>query len=84
MVELMKNAFRKPLEMQIVYTFKQPKDVLLLEVEIILKNRPLGYLEDDIIFQLQHLTPNGMTHGANISLLELGRARRTIRSQSNG
>ena len=41
---------------------------VLLDVEVILNNRPLRYLEDDV--QLQPLTPNKMLHGANISLPE--------------
>ncbi|CAB4009680.1 Hypothetical predicted protein [Paramuricea clavata] len=63
---LMKNAFRKAIGNENI-TFKQLKEVLL-EVEITLKNRPLGYLDNDI--ELQPSTPNGMIHGANISLPE--------------
>ncbi len=66
MVGLMENAFRKAIG-NANLTFKQLKEALL-EVEITLNNRPLGYLEDDI--ELQPLTPNGMIHGANITLPE--------------
>jgi hypothetical protein len=66
MLGLVKNAFRKAIG-NANLTFKQLKEVLL-EVEITLNNRPLGYLDNDI--ELQPLTPNGMIHGANISLHE--------------
>jgi hypothetical protein len=52
-VWLMKNAFRKAIG-NANLTFKQLKEVLL-EVEITLNNRPLGYLDNDI--ELQPLTP---------------------------
>ena len=48
-------------------TFKALKEVLL-EVEVILNNRPLGYMEDDI--QLPALTPHMIIHGTNITLPE--------------
>ena len=41
---------------------------LLLEAEVILNNRPLGYLEDDI--QLPPLTPNMLIHGTNVTIPE--------------
>lgn len=63
---MMKNTFRKAVG-NANLTFKQLKAVLL-EVEITLNNRPLGYLDDDI--ELQPLTPNGLIHGVNISLPE--------------
>ena len=47
--------------------FKALKEVLL-EVEVILNNRPLSYMEDDI--QLPALTPNMIIHGTNITLPE--------------
>ena len=48
-------------------SFDQLKEIVL-EAEVILNNRPLGYLEDDI--QLPPLTPNMLIHGTNITLPE--------------
>jgi hypothetical protein len=66
MVGPMKNTFRKAI-CNANITFNQLKEVLL-EVEITFNNRLLGCLDNDI--ELQPLTPNGMIHGANISLPE--------------
>ena len=41
---------------------------ILLEVEVILNNRPLGYIENDI--QLPVLTPHMVIHGTNVLLPE--------------
>ena len=66
MVGLMKSALRKAVG-QANLTYKQLKEVLIT-VEVILNNRPLGCLEDDT--ELPPLTPNGLIHGINISLPE--------------
>ena len=47
--------------------FKALKEVLL-KVKVILNNRPLSYMEDDI--QLPALTANMIIHGTNITLPE--------------
>jgi hypothetical protein len=39
---------------------------LVLETEVILNNRPLGYLENDI--ELSPLTPHMLIHGTNVSI----------------
>ena len=62
MIELMKVSLRKALG-NANLTFKQLKEVLL-NVEVTLNNRPLGYLEDDI--ELPPLTTNSMLHGINV------------------
>ena len=41
---------------------------VLLDIELILNNRPLTYVEDDV--QLPALKPNTLTHGINIINLE--------------
>ena len=43
---------------------------LLLDIELILNNRPLIYVEDNV--QLQVLTPNTLIHRMNIVNLEEG------------
>ena len=48
-------------------TFEQLRE-LLLEAEVILNNRPLSYLEDDI--QLPPLTRNMLIHGTNVTIPE--------------
>ena len=62
MVGLTKNVLYKALGRSRL-PFEQLKEALL-EAEVILNNRPLGYLEDDI--QLPALTPNMLIHGTNI------------------
>ena len=66
MVGLMKVALRKAVG-RASLTFDQLKEVLM-DVEVQLNNRPLGYMEDDI--ESLPLTPNTLIHGANISLPE--------------
>ena len=41
---------------------------VLLDIEIVMNNRPLNYVEDDI--QLPLLTPNVLIHGVNIVNLD--------------
>ena len=64
MVGLTKNVLYKSLGRSTL-PFEQLKEALL-EAELILNNRSLGYLEDDI--QFPALTPNMLIHGSNISL----------------
>ena len=64
MVGLTKNALYKSFGRSRL-PFEQLKEAPL-EAEVILNNRPLGYLEDDI--QLPALTPNMLIHVTNISL----------------
>ena len=66
MVGLMKVALRKAVG-RASLTFDQLKEVLM-DVEVQLNNRPLGYMEDDI--ESLPLTPNTLIHRANISLPE--------------
>lgn len=66
MVGLMKSALRKAVG-RASLTFDQLKEVLM-DVEVQLNNRPLGYMEDDV--ESLPLTPNVLIHGANISLPE--------------
>ncbi len=66
MVGLMKAALRKAIG-RASLTFDQLKEVLM-DVEVTLNNRPLGYMEEDI--ESLPLTPNTLIHGANISLPE--------------
>ena len=56
-----------PTPLRASLTFDQLKEVLM-DVEVQLNNRPLGYMEDDI--ESLPLTPNTLIHGANISLPE--------------
>ena len=48
-------------------SFQQLKEVLI-DVEVTMNNRPLGYFEDDV--ERLPLTPNMLIHSANISLPE--------------
>ena len=48
-------------------TFEQMKEIFI-EAEVIVNNRPLCYMEDDI--QLPVLTPNMIIHGTSITLPE--------------
>ena len=67
MVGLVKNAFYKVVG-SAKLTYKELQDVLL-DVQIVLNNRPLTYCEDDV--QLPVLTPNIMIFGKANYLLEL-------------
>ena len=64
MVGLTKNVLYKSLGRSTL-PFEQLKEALL-EAELVLNNRSLGYLEDDI--QFPALTRNMLIHGSNISL----------------
>ncbi|XP_028394878.1 uncharacterized protein LOC114519022 [Dendronephthya gigantea] len=67
MVALVKQAFYKVVG-SAKLTFKELQDVML-DIQIILNNRPLTYCEDDI--QLPVLTPNMMIFGKANYLMEL-------------
>ena len=66
MVGLTKRVLHKRLG-RAKLSFKRLKEILI-DVEVILNNRPLGYVEDNI--QLPVLTPNMIIHGTNITLPE--------------